>query len=81
MPARNVHDYENIITRLHGVPTYVDQNIGILDEAIASGMMQPRIVAELVIQQIEDQLKQDAEHTELLKTFRAFPAAVPAVTL
>jgi uncharacterized protein (DUF885 family) len=34
-------------------------------------------VAELVIQQIQAQLKQDAEHTELLKSFRAFPAAIP----
>ncbi len=77
MPARNVRDYENIIARLRALPTYVDQNIAILDESIASGMMQPRIVAELVIQQIEAQLKQDAEHTELLRGFRAFPAAIP----
>src|ERR1019366_5508784 len=33
MPARNVHDYENIIARLRGIPLYVDQNIGILDES------------------------------------------------
>jgi uncharacterized protein (DUF885 family) len=77
MPARNVRDYENIIARLRGLPAYVDQNITILDESIASGMMQSRIVAELVIQQIEAQLKQDAEHTELLKGFRAFPSAIP----
>src|SRR5216683_3225392 len=77
MPARNVRDYDNIIARLRSLPTYVDQNIAILDESIASGMMQPRIVAELVIQQIEAQLKQDAEHTELLKAFRVFLAAIP----
>jgi uncharacterized protein (DUF885 family) len=77
MPARNIHDYENIIARLRAIPTYVDQNITILDESTVSGMMQSRIVAELVIQQIEAQLKQDAEHTALLKDFRAFPAAVP----
>jgi len=77
MPARNVRDYENIIARLRALPTYVDQNITILDESIASGMMQSRVVAELVIQQIEAQLKQDAEHTELLKDFRTFPAAIP----
>jgi uncharacterized protein (DUF885 family) len=76
MPARNVHDYENIIARLRGVPVYVDQNLGILDEAIASGTMQSRLVADLVIQQIDAQLKQDAEHTELLKGFRAFPANI-----
>lgn len=77
MPARNVRDYENIIARLRALPVYADQNITILDESIASGMMQSRIVADLVIQQIEAQLKQDAEHTELLKSFRAFPAAIP----
>jgi uncharacterized protein (DUF885 family) len=77
MPARNVRDYENIIARLRALPAYVDQNIGILDESIASGMMQSRIVAELVIEQIEAQLKQDSEHTELLKGFRAFPVAIP----
>ena len=77
MPTRNIRDYENIITRLRALPTYVDQNIAILDESIDLGMMQSRTVADLVIQQIEAQLKQDAEHTELLKGFRAFPAAVP----
>jgi uncharacterized protein (DUF885 family) len=77
MPARNVHDYENIIARLRAIPAYVDQNLGILDEAIASGTMQPRLVADLVIQQLDAQLKQDAEHTELLKGFRAFPASIP----
>jgi len=77
MPARNVRDYENIIARLRAIPAYADQNITILDESIASGMMQSRVVAELVLQQIESQLKQDAEHTELLKSFRAFPAAIP----
>jgi uncharacterized protein (DUF885 family) len=78
MPAHNVHDYENIVARLRAVPTYVDQYIGIMNEAIASGMMQPRIVADLIIGQLEAQAKQDADHTELLKAFRAFPASIPA---
>ncbi len=77
MPARNVHDYENIIARLRALPAYVDQNIAILDESITSGMMQSRTVVELVIQQVDAQLKQDAEHTELMKAFRAFPATIP----
>jgi len=78
MPARNVHDYENIIARLRGIPAYVDQNIGILDESIASGVMQSRVVADLVIQQIDAQIKQDADKTELLKAFRAFHTGIPA---
>src|ERR1700690_1234191 len=41
MPARTVRDYQNILGRLHGVPVYVDQNIGILNEAIERGIVQP----------------------------------------
>ncbi len=77
MPARTVHDYENIIARLRTIPGYVDQNIGILDEAIASGIMQPRVVADLVIGQLDVQAKQTADQTELLKAFRAFPESIP----
>ena len=77
MPARTVHDYENIIARLRAVPIYIDQNIGVLDEAIASEMMQPRLVTNIVIGQITAQMQQDAAHSELLKAFRAFPASIP----
>jgi uncharacterized protein (DUF885 family) len=77
MPARSVHDFENIIARLRTIPNYVDQNLDLLDEAIAAGMMQPRVVADLVLRQIDAQLAQDAEHTELLKAFRAFPSNLP----
>jgi uncharacterized protein (DUF885 family) len=76
MPARTVHDYENIIARLRAIPAYIDQNIAILDESIASGIMQPRVVADLVIQQLDAQSKQTTEQTELLKAFRSFPAAI-----
>ncbi len=77
MPSNTVHDYENIIARLRGVPVYVDQYIGIMDEAIAAGTMQPRIVADLVIGQLDTQMKQDAGQTALLKAFRAFPTGIP----
>ena len=77
MPARTVHDYENIVARLRAVPAYVNQNIGILDEAIASRIMQPRLVADLVIGQLDVQSKQSADQTDLLKAFRAFPENIP----
>jgi uncharacterized protein (DUF885 family) len=77
MPARTVRDYGNIIARLRAIPSYVDQNIGIMDEAIAGGMMQPRVVADLVVQQLAAQMKQDAEHSHLLDSFRKFPSNIP----
>jgi len=77
MPARTIHDYENIIARLRAIPGYVDQNIAIMNEAIASKIMQPRVVADLVTKQIETQMHQDAGHSALLEPFRKFPSNIP----
>ncbi len=76
MPAATVHDYENIIARIRAIPSYLDQNLGILDEAIAAKVMQPKVVVDLVIAQLDAQLNQSAEQTELLKAFRSFPTGV-----
>ena len=78
MPARSVHDYENIIARLRAIPSYVDQNIGILREAIATKTMQPRVVCDLVTEQLTTQMNQDAEQTHLLNAFKRFPSNIPA---
>jgi uncharacterized protein (DUF885 family) len=77
MPAYTVRDYENIVARLKAVPAYVDQGIRIMDEAIASGMMQPRIVADRVVAQLAAQSSQDANTTALLERFRKFPSNIP----
>ena len=78
MPARTVHDYENILARLHAIPAYVDQNIAILDEAIAQNLTQPKVIVDLVLKQIASQLAQDTSNSGLLAAFRKFPANVPA---
>ncbi len=77
MPARTVHDYENILARLRAIPVYVNQNIEVLNEAVGSKIMQPRVVADLVTGQIAAQMKQDAEHSALLAAFRKFPSNIP----
>ena len=77
MPARTVHNYENIIARLRAIPGYVDQNIGIMNEAIADKIMQPRVVADLVTKQIETQMHQSPAQSALLEPFRKFPSNIP----
>jgi len=77
MPARNLRDYQNILARLHGVPVYVDQNIGIMNEAIERGIVQPEVVVDLAVKQIEAQAAQDQATTPLLEAFRKFPPAFP----
>jgi uncharacterized protein (DUF885 family) len=78
MPSRTAHDYENILARLRAIPAYVDQNIAILDEATQHGVVQPRVVVDLVVQQLDAQLAQDQAATALLAPFRNFPSNFPA---
>jgi uncharacterized protein (DUF885 family) len=78
MPARTVKDYENILARLHGIPTYVDQSIALMNESIARKMTQSKIVVDAVNRQLAAQLAQDAEHTGLLEGFRKMPSNIPA---
>src|ERR1700688_2657158 len=77
MPARTVHDYENLLGRLHGIPEYVDQNIDLLKESIARGLTQPKVVVDLVVKQVAAQAEQDPATTPLLVAFRRFPSNFP----
>jgi uncharacterized protein (DUF885 family) len=77
MPSFTAKDCENIIARIRAVPAYVDQNIVILNEAIARGWTQPKIVSDLVIGQLTAQVAQDASTTPLLFFLKKMPASIP----
>jgi uncharacterized protein (DUF885 family) len=77
MPVFNAKDCENIIARIHAVPAYIDQNIIILNEAIARGWTQPKIVSDLVIGQLTVQVAQDASNTPLLFFLKKMPPSIP----
>jgi prolyl oligopeptidase len=47
-----------------------------LDDAIAHGMVQPRIIVDLVAAQVSGQIAQDRNNTRLLAAFRNFPGAI-----
>ena len=77
MPAHTVRDAENIIARLRAIPAYVDQNIGVMNEGIARGWTQPKIVVDLVVDQLSKQVQQDASTTPLLEFLKKLPANIP----
>ena len=76
MPKNNARDYENIVARLNAVPVYVDQQIAIYRESIASGLVQPTVVVDRVAAQLRTQISQDAKTTDLLNAFRQWPAGI-----
>jgi uncharacterized protein (DUF885 family) len=77
MPNRTVQDDQKIIARIRAVPTYVDQNIAVMDEAMARGWTQPKIVVDLVIEQLTKQVAQDASTSPLLEFLKKMPANIP----
>src|SRR5438874_3504490 len=77
MPAFTVKDCENIIARLRAIPSYVDQNIAIMNEAIEGGITQPKIVDELIIEQLKIQTAQDASNSPLLEFLKKMPPSIP----
>jgi len=77
MPGYTVRDCENIIARIRAVPALVDQNIAIMNEAIEGGWTQPKIVADLVIEQLTAQVAQDSAKTPLLAFLQKMPANIP----
>jgi uncharacterized protein (DUF885 family) len=79
MPSRTVRDYENILSRLRAIPAYVGQNIEIMDESVAGGLTQPRLVVDLVAAQLAAQIQQDRETTPLVAAFRRIPQTIPQV--
>ena len=77
MPLHSVHEYENVIARLHAVPRYVSEQITILEEAAARGLTQPAVVIDVVASQIQQQMSTDAQHSALTAAFWRFPANMP----
>jgi prolyl oligopeptidase len=74
MPARTARDYENILARLNALPTYVDQYLALMREQIDTRTLQPRIVVDLVLEQLAAQGRMTAANTPVLAAFRRFPA-------
>ena len=55
----------------------MDQNIAVLNEAIERGLTQPKIVADLVTDQLKAQVAQDAATSPLLEFLKKMPANIP----
>ena len=77
MPTATRQDFENIIARLQGIGTLVDQTIALMERGIAAGLTPPAIVMRDVPDQAAAQVAADPAQSPLLDAFRRFPSAVP----
>jgi uncharacterized protein (DUF885 family) len=77
MPNRSVADYEDILARLEGLPTYVEQQQALLQEGLKRGYTPPRLMLRDVPKQIADLIPADPLASALLEPFKNFPMEIP----
>jgi uncharacterized protein (DUF885 family) len=77
MPARTVKEYEDILSRLRGVPTLVDSTLERLEKGLAAGVTPPRITLRDLPGQVQNLITEDPMVSALLKPFTAIPESIP----
>jgi uncharacterized protein (DUF885 family) len=78
-PANTVKDYENQVARLRALPRWVDQTIAAANLAITQKKIQPRLVAEREVDQLDLEMVSEPLQSPLLKAFAKFPALIPTL--
>ena len=77
-PANTVKDYENEVARLRALPKWADQTIAAANLAIAQEKVQPKLVAEREVDELNVEMESDPLKSPLLAAFTKFPESVPA---
>lgn len=77
-PYKTVKDYDDGLKRMGGFATYIDAAIGRFREGMAAGVVQPKLVVQNVIDQLDNLLAPKLADAVMMKPVANFPDAVPA---
>ncbi|MBV8687100.1 MAG: DUF885 domain-containing protein [Alphaproteobacteria bacterium] len=77
-PFKTVADYENNLERLDGYILYLDRAIGRMRQGLADGIVQPRLVMQNVVGQLDAIIGDSVEASAFYKPVATFPAGIPA---
>ena len=78
MPATVPAQYQDILARLNGIPTVIDQTIDMMKNGMAHGWTAPKITMRDVPKQAESQVVSDPLASPLLAAFKNYPASFTA---
>ena len=78
LPFATAADYRRYLRRLAALPVYLEQNIALMREGVAAGIVPPRVLMQRVPAQIAAQIVTDATASPFYRPFRRFPASLPA---
>jgi uncharacterized protein (DUF885 family) len=77
-PFKTVQDYDNNIKRHRDYVRAIDQAIVRFRQGMASGVVQPKLIVNNVIEQLDLQINQPVEESPFFLPARNFPADIPA---
>lgn len=77
-PTATVADYDDILARLNGIPTVLEQVTVLLQKGLAAGITWPKIVLRDVPGQVAALLTDDPMKSPLLGPFTRMPTTIPA---
>lgn len=75
-PFRTAQDYRNFLSRAQGFSAWVDTAIANMREGMAKGIVQPRILMERVLPQLEAMTKDEAAGNILFDPLKTLPASL-----
>jgi uncharacterized protein (DUF885 family) len=77
-PFRTTADYENFLARMDGFVGWADQSIANMRLGLEKGFVQPRVVVERVIAELEALAVDEPTQSVFFGALSDFPAGVPA---
>ena len=77
-PFKTVKDYENGLTRIDDFVAITDTAINRMREGMKSGVVQPKLVTQNVIEQLDQLLGDSVDDSAFYQPVKALPATVPA---
>jgi uncharacterized protein (DUF885 family) len=77
-PFKTLQDYESGLTRIDDYVVNLDQAIVRMREGMASGVVQPRLVMENVVEQLDAMLAEGVEGSSFMKPLATVPAEISA---
>lgn len=76
-PFKTVKDYDNGLSRIDDFTVAVDTIIARMREGMASGVVQPQLVAQNIVSQLDQMLGESVEASAFYRPLTRFPAEVP----
>jgi uncharacterized protein (DUF885 family) len=77
-PFKTVKDYDNGLSRIDDFVATVDESIVRMRQGMATGVVQPKLVMDNVVEQLDAMLAEGVAASSIMKPLAAFPAAIPA---